>query len=176
MLILFASGTAIVGIVHQAVWLARSPEPIYRRGSVTRDRIKCMSNVRQLGQGIRMYANANGGRYPDDLRALLANVDLEAHQFVCPASEDEPSPGETLEQRVENFLKGPHCSYVYLGKGQADPVDPKRVILVEPLENHDGLGMTVLYADGEARGLDRPEAERVLTELGFERVEPPSRR
>ena len=123
-----------------------------------------------------MYANANAGHFPDNLRTLLNNVDLEAHQFVCPASDDEPSPGDTPEQRADNLLKGRHCSYVYLGKGLADPVDPRRVILVEPLENHDGSGMTVLYADGQAEALDRPQAERLLTDLGFERVEPPPRR
>lgn len=50
------------------------------------------------------------------------------------------------------------------------------MVLVEPLENHEGSGMNVLYADGTTKFLARPEAEKVLESLGFERVElPPTR-
>ena len=92
---------------------------------------------------------------------------------VCPGSSELPAPGETAQERAANLLKGGHYSYIYLGKGLIEPVDPKRVVVVEPVENHDGYGVTVLRADGLVKWLEGAEMDRMLTGLGFERVELP---
>ena len=112
-LVLFAAGTAVVGIVHQATWLARSPEPMYRTGSVKSRKIMCASNLRQISQSLNLYASQNGGRYPDNFRPLVTSGDLTAEVFVCPASLDvERAPGGTPEQVAEAILRREHCSYV----------------------------------------------------------------
>ena len=170
-LLLFASGTAMVGIVHQTAWLARSPEPMYRRGSPRRDQIVCGSRLRNIGYGLKSYTQTHGGRFPDDLRALVLTEDVTVETFVCPGSSDEFAPGNTLEEQAENLLKGGHCSYLYLGRGLVDPVDPKRVVVVEPVENHDGEGVNVLRADGQVKWLQGAEMDNVLTGLGFERID-----
>ena len=36
----------------------------------TQMRIKCASNLRQIGQAMLLYANENKGKYPDDLGTL----------------------------------------------------------------------------------------------------------
>ena len=171
-LLMFVAGTAMVGIAHQTAWLARSPEPLYRRGGrMEANRIKCQSNLRQIGQGLQMYAGENGGRLPDDLRALLLTGDFPPYVFVCPAGDDEHAPGDTPAQQAAELLKPGHCSYVYLAKGLSEPVNPKRVVVVERLENHE-YGINVLRADGTVEWRDRPAAEELLAELGFERLEP----
>jgi prepilin-type processing-associated H-X9-DG protein len=179
-LLMFVAGTAMVGIVHQTAWLVRSPEPMYRRGSPRRNQAVCTRNLVYIGQALQAYARDNGGRFPDDLRELVLRDDVQNHILVCPGSDDEYAPGDTPEEHAAALATGRHNSYVYLGKGVAHGPDgrpdAKRVVVVEPLENHDGSGMNALYADGRTEWLDRPAAERVLEGLGFERVEPPRRR
>lgn len=172
--LMFAAGTAAVGIVHQAAWLARSPEPMYRQGREPTNRLRCGRNLRQIGYAIQAYADRNGGRYPDGLDQVLRTQDITPNQFVCPSSNDEPAPGRTEEEVAANLLKPGHCSYIYLGKGLSQPVAADRVVAVEPLEHHDDRGMNVLYCDGRAEWLDRPRAEALLEKLGFERVDSPA--
>ena len=171
-LLMFASGTAMIGITHQVTWLVRSPDPLYRRGGHGEaNRIKCASNLGQIGQALQVYANENAGRLPDGLRQLMLNEDVTRAVFICPASNDTFGTGTTLAEQADDLVKPGHCSYVYLGKGLPGPGDPRRVLAVEPLENHDGRGMNVLRADGSVEWLERAEAEKLLPELGFERVE-----
>jgi hypothetical protein len=167
-LLMFAAGTAAVGITHQTAWLVRSPESLYRRGGYARDRVRCASNLRQIGQGIQMYANDNGGRYPDDLRLLRSTgIDIDVTALACPALPDETWTATT--GAVAN--DAPISSYIYFGKGLTTPVDPLRVVAVEPLENHDGAGVNALFGDGTVKWHDRADAERLLLELGFQRVQ-----
>ena len=169
-LLMFAAGTAAVGITHQTAWLVRSPETLYRKGNARRDRVYCASNLRQIGQGLQLYAAENGGRLPDDLRSLMADgFDLEARILVCPAI-----AGDQYTAATQAVAEGrhEHRSYIYFGRGLTNP-DRKQVLVVELLENHEGEGINVLYGDGHAEWIDRPEAERLLLELGFTRVEGP---
>jgi hypothetical protein len=165
---LFAAGTAAVGITHQTAWLVRSPETLYRRGGHVRDRVYCASNLRQIGQGIQMYAAKSGGRYPDDLRALRsADIDLEPDALVCRALRDDVYTATT--RAVTDDAR--RSSYLYFGKGLTAPVDPARVVAVEGLENHEYDGVNALYGDGTVRWHDRPDAEPLLLGRGFKKVE-----
>jgi hypothetical protein len=166
-LLMFVAGTAAVGIVHQSVWLARSPKPIYRSGSYRANRIKCQSNLRQIGYGLMLYAEDHGGRYPDDLAELIrAGVDVTSDVFVCPASSDERAQGDTPEVVAAELLKPGHCSYVYFGKGIIRPIDPKRVVAVERADNHVGdEGVNVLFGNGEVQWLEGPKAAALWAEL-----------
>lgn len=178
--LMFAAGTAAVGIAHQAAWLARSPDPIYRRGGrVAAYRIKCASNLRQIGLAIQMYANDHDGRLPDDFGQLLLHADITADTFVCPMSQDEyPTTGQTLEEQAAALSTPGHCSYVYFGRGLSMPLDADRVIAIDRPANHgEGAAppslpnVNVLYADGRTEWVDREAAVKLLTELGFEKTE-----
>ena len=170
-LLMFAAGTAAVGVAHQTTWLVRSPESLYRKGSPTRAKILCTRNLTRIGDTIQTYARSHDGRYPDDLAALL-DEDLEPHALICPGPPDAPyEVADTIEQAKLDLAKRGHLSYFYFGKGLTQPVDADRVIVVESLENHDGAGINLLYGDGRVRWKDRAEAEALLTKLGFERVE-----
>jgi hypothetical protein len=170
-LLMFVCGIAMVGIVHQTVWLARSPEPLYRRGWRSQTvRVVCQSHMREIGRALRLYADENGGSLPDDLRPLVRNETLDPFHLICPGSDDDESaPGATPQERADHLLDGGHCSYVYLGKGLS--FGDGRAVLVEPLENHEGIGLNVLYGNERVEWLDRPAATKLLLSLGFERVE-----
>src|SRR5205807_4096460 len=137
-------------IVHQTAWLITSPVPIfdYHSRAETVNRVKCMVNLREIAQALGQYAKDNGGRYPDNFRGLMLHEDIALVCFVCPASNDESAGENDKELAADSVLKPGHCSYIYLGKGLTTPVNPKRIIAFEPLADHQGAGMHVLFGDG----------------------------
>ena len=157
-LLAFAAGISVVGIVHQTGWLITSPQPVYHRSHAAADRIKCLSNLRQIGQALQMYAAENAGRLPDDFSTLLVKEDLTSAVFNCPRSNDVPAEGATPQEQAENLKKPDRCSYRYFGKGLSLPLPDDRILALEPLENHEGEGMNVLYADGRVEWVNASEA------------------
>src|SRR6516225_4992316 len=89
--------------------------PSLCRSSETANRVKCASNLRQIGQSIQIYAESHGGQYPDSLATLLLTTDLAAECLVCPSSNDEKSPGGTPAEQAANLQSRGHLSYIYLG-------------------------------------------------------------
>jgi hypothetical protein len=165
--LMFIAGMAAIGIVHQTGWLFTEPGPMFKSNMGERaNRVKCMSNLRQIGYALDLYATDNGGKYPDDFRALILHEDITDAVFVCPSSNDESDIGLTGQQAADSLLKPHNCSYIYLGKGLSSPVDAKRVIALEPLSDHDGEGISVLFGDGSVRFVEMAEAEKMLAKLG----------
>ena len=180
LVLMFAAGTAAVGIAHQTAWLARSPGRLYVPYSAggRLAQLRCRSNLFNLGQALWAFADAHGGRYPDDL-SMLSDDDLhgDRHALTCPAAPYAPPPeGVTPAQHAAEIKKPGYTSYFYFGRGASKSGDAGRVIACESLENHEGRGINVLYAHGRVEWLDAPEAERLLLSLGFERVESMGRR
>jgi prepilin-type processing-associated H-X9-DG protein len=128
--------------------------------------VKCAANLKQIGNALMLYANGHRGKYPDDLAALLEE-DITTAVFVCPSSNDEPATGATTQAVAANLTTPRHCSYIYLGKGLSQPIDANRIILLEPLENHQRAGMNALFGDGHVDWLKRPEAEALLAKLAI---------
>ncbi len=114
-----------------------------------RARVKCQSNMRQIWNGIFMFANANEGQFPKRLEDLLPVCDLSSEVLVCP---------DALT-----------ANYIYVGAGlRFETVfsgHPSTVVLYEPFDNHDGAGTNVLLADGRVLHVDRATMERVLQQL-----------
>ena len=164
-LIMFTCGMAAIGVAHQTAWLVHSPEPLLKTHGEFRNKILCRHNVRQIGQAALLYANDHGGKFPDDIAALLG-PDITASVFVCPSTNDEDATGATTQDVAADVSKPHHCSYIYLGKGLTQPVDSGRVIALEPLENHR-RGINVVFADAHVEWLDKPEAEALLAKLGL---------
>src|SRR4051812_35267537 len=51
-------------------------------------RVQCGSNLRQIAMACVMYANENGGRFPDSLDQVLRTQEITADVFVCPTTKD----------------------------------------------------------------------------------------
>jgi len=166
--LMFAAGIAMIGVVHQSTWLARSPVPIFfPSGSrEVANRVKCASNLRQIGVAIDQYARDHDGKCPDDFADLLLNDDITAAVFVCPSAADIPASGRSQQEIARNLKKPGCCSYLYFAKGVRAPWEPTRVLATEPLENHGEDGINVLYGDGHVGWVGRKEAEELLRKLG----------
>ena len=138
--------------------------PSLNRAREQANRIKCASNMRQIGQALNMYAAANGGQFPPDLPTLLATspgMGLGPAEFVCPSSQDSSAPGATPAVQAANLTKGGHLSYVYV-PGLTTRSPAGTVILYEPLTNHNNDGMNVLHVDGSVNWVSRGQAQTII--------------
>ena len=125
---------------------------------------RCTTNLRLIGQGVYMYANANGGAFPDTIDKLITTQDMVAEHFVCPHAPDTPAPGATAQAQAANLAKGGHLSYVYVGKGMTTAESAQAVLAYEPLTNH-GNGIYVLFADGHVEFVDAGPARQLITDV-----------
>lgn len=136
--------------------------PALSRAREMADRVKCASNMRQLGQAMLMYANANQNQLPDSLKSLAQfDSTLSPAVFVCPSDSKKPASPQSL---AADLAAGRNVSYVYVGKGLSSSAPPDVVLLYEPLQDHRREGMNVLFADGHVEFLQRSQAMTILTE------------
>ena len=140
----------------------------YRAVSIreTAPRVMCSSNLRQIRLAITLYANANNGACPDGMADLLVTTGIGSDVMVCPATAMVKAPGRTPQEVADNFAQGPHLSYVYVAKGLLlAGIPPDGIIAYEPLANHSGEGMNVLYGDGHVSWANKTLARKILDEL-----------
>ncbi|MEM7808255.1 MAG: hypothetical protein AAF561_09115 [Planctomycetota bacterium] len=140
--LLFACGMAATGAAHQVGWMMQDPGPFWVRQMNERTtRLICQSNQRDLWMALRDYADKNDGKLPPDLVAFVN--DNPRLDLNCPHV--------------------PGLPYVTYLDGLRDFPDDEDVPLVaEPLANHGGEGMNILFADGEARFVTPEEAASIL--------------
>ena len=154
---------------------AFKPRLIVCRESGTR--VKCASNLRQIGLGMQMYANENHGQLPPDLGTVLVTQDLTSEVFVCPASGDERASGPTTQALLQDLQQPGHCSYVYASPLPAtwSALTKDHVLVYELPANHLNDGMNILFGDGHAEYVVKPQAHYIVSELkaGFN---PPRKR
>ena len=169
--ILGLMGTLAVGVTVILPSMCRS-----REGA---NRVKCASNMKQIGLAAIMYANDHGGQFPDDLAALLRTQDLVPAVFVCPSGKEAPASGETTQAVLAEMGRPGHVSYVYVGKGLTVNSPPDSIVLYELPTNHpdDSMsavktgdeppndGMNVLCADGHVEWLSSLEARALRQTL-----------
>jgi hypothetical protein len=131
------------------------------------NRVKCQSNMRQIGEAIEAYASSHGGRFPDDLGTVLADADLPPIEFICPSSKDTPAPTVATAQAMAAGLRQPgHCSYVYIGKGlTTDTITPDMIVMLEPLSDHRGDGMNVMFGDFHVEWFAKPDGQAILNQV-----------
>lgn len=164
--LMFAAGIGATGMGHQTAWLARGEQPMFEgRSRETANRVKCASNMKQIGLALLLYSQANDGQLPDSMLELPLHVDITSDVFCCPSSNDEPAPGRTPTEQVARLRHGRHCSYVYHGRGLTWPQPEGVPVACEPLTNHAGDGMNILFGDGRVEFLAPAEAERVMRRL-----------
>jgi len=129
-------------------------------------RVKCASNMKQIGLAIEMYAMNEHGHFPDDLDTLLETQDLTTSVVNCPSSNDAPAVLPTSQPVGTKFLTSGHVSYIYVGKGlNTQTATPDVVLLYEPLGNHSNSGMNVLFGDFHVEWLSIPEVQPILKQV-----------
>jgi prepilin-type processing-associated H-X9-DG protein len=149
-----------------AAWMVAVLLPSLDRRPVHAPRLRCASNLRQIGQGVQIYAYEHKGAFPPDFATLLLlTEDLASEAFICPATDDTRAEGATTQAVATSLTMGAHhLSYVYTGNGLSVKSSADAVVAYEPLSNH-GDGMNVLYADGHVQWLTARLGRRLMAEL-----------
>jgi hypothetical protein len=158
-ILMFVSGIAATGVVHQVGWMVRSPVPLVLFGSRREisSRTPCADNLQRIGAALSRYANTHGGYRPrdrDDLVRTVAAEGLQAADLICPASFRDPAPGTRPAEWVPNVDES-HFAYVVPRTPILAPDGQRRVIVYEPIENHYNMGLNVLFEDGEVEWINR---------------------
>ena len=109
---------------------------------------RCMVNLRQVGQGVLIYANDNKGRLPDSL-GQLTEVEMTPATFICPAHLDAPKPPHMSGTvNVKDWIQT-NSDYVYLGKGKRFSSNYEQVLAYDNSPRHNGKVAT-LFFDGHS--------------------------
>lgn len=145
--------------------------PSLSRSRETANRVRCSSNMRQIGVAAHMYAADNGGRFPDDLGTLASAQDLAPEVFVCPSSHDSDAQVRAMRQQGENLAAwlNENGGYVWAGAGKTNQMGAEAILMYERPEHHDFDGINVLFVDGHTEYMRRDQAERAIPDLNFRR-------
>jgi prepilin-type processing-associated H-X9-DG protein len=148
----------ILGLLVGPVVLIAILLPSLNRAREVANRVKCASNMRQIGQAIQLYANQYHGEYPPDLPTLLkAESVISPNVFVCPSSNDTNATGPG------DLDSGGHDSYVYLGKGLTTSIaDPTLPVLYE-VDTHHVNGANFLFTDGHVEFMNKNQEAAILS-------------
>ena len=142
--------------------------PSLNRARETANRVKCASNLRQIGQAMLIYANESGGVYPPTPDLLVLTQDIEPVTFICPSTNDSAATFATGTARptiAASITKPGQNSYVYVGAGKTFSADARTILAYEPLTNHDGDGGNFLFGDGHVEFLAKDAANSAIAEI-----------
>ena len=131
--------------------------PSLNRARETANRVKCGSNMRQIGQGIFLYSNENRGKFPPDQGTIVKTQDFPAQVFVCPSG-DTPQPPTFANRDAAAKWVNENSNYVYLGQNMTVRVGADTIVLYEKPDAHGGQGMNLLFGDGHVEWMQMSEA------------------
>jgi prepilin-type processing-associated H-X9-DG protein len=129
------------------------------------NRVRCSSHLRQIGQGVALYRSVHRV-WPQSLAQIMVDTELSAKCFVCPSSGAKPAGGATVREMAQALTNPKHCSFIYFPPPpDAGDLSPDAILAIERMENHEGEGMNVLFADGYVEWHDRRTSQHVIDEL-----------
>jgi prepilin-type N-terminal cleavage/methylation domain-containing protein/prepilin-type processing-associated H-X9-DG protein len=150
---------SIIGLVMSLLF------PALLSGREAARRTPCLSNLRQLGTALHLYAMDNGGRFPpedENWVPILPNTKNSA-VFTCPS---ETGPGKAWNAARTSGPPWPavsYSSYQYLG-GLANDGWSEQPLGADWAAWHMEGG-NVLYLDGRARWVPARELPRLSAKL-----------
>ena len=137
-------GVTLVVFVIGVIFFVVSMMPELSEGREKARIAACISNLKQVGLALHMYANDNGGVFPESLVDLYPEYIGEFKIFYCPGKYttgccDSSYPASLDPQRV---------SYTYT-PGLSQKSDTEKVIVTDnDSSNHNGKVVNILYVDG----------------------------
>ncbi len=152
---LVAVGTASLGV---SILL-----PSLNRARETANRVKCASNMRQIGQACFLYANEHKGQFPDSLGPLIKTQDIGIEAFSCPSGDIEASDA-VIKGGLDTMAAwaDKESPYVYIGKGLTNHEPADRLVLYEREDDHGGGGMNMLFGDGHVEWNSMEQAKQII--------------
>jgi prepilin-type processing-associated H-X9-DG protein len=142
--------------------------PSLNRARETANRVKCGSNLRQMGQGMFLYSNEHKGKLPPDMGTIVLTQELGPEVFICPSG-NNALPANWREMQPDEVAAwiNKNADYVYLGKGKTNSESPETILIYEKTDAHGGDGMNILFGDGHVEFLRHDAARKeILKQTG----------
>jgi len=114
---------------------------------------KCMSNLKQIGIALHVYAMDHDGEFPDSLSLLVPRYVSDPSIFVCPDARANGIPG-TL-----------HYGYV---SGLSESMPPTFVLAYDEVRNHGGQGANAAFIDGHCEWMTLDELAKQIARTQME--------
>jgi prepilin-type processing-associated H-X9-DG protein len=141
--------------------------PSLNRAREAANRVKCASQLRQMGMAMVMYVNDNNGAMPPDLATLLESAELPPQLVLCPSvGRTVPNTWSdmTVEQRGEWI--NANSNYRYLPTAKLPTKRSSEIVVMYELPDNHRDGGNVLFADGHVEFLPSFQLERALKRAG----------
>ena len=110
---------------------------------------KCLTNLKQIGLALQMYAQDHKNKFPDDLKEIYPKYSYvkDPSVFWCPA-DTNPKPTD-ITNSVPNQPNSCQISYIYYPGHSANEGSVADIIIMEDNnpEHHNGR-RNCLFADG----------------------------
>lgn len=142
-----------------------------QRARETAQRIKCASNLRQIGSAALLYASHNQGLLPPDLFVIQSEGDLPPYVLGCPSSDHDDPSGSTPAEIKASILSGDHLGYAWVGAGLSIDHLDDNIVLAFDLERHvpkdaeRTTGINVLFPDGHSDFVTEPTAKAIWAQF-----------
>jgi prepilin-type processing-associated H-X9-DG protein/prepilin-type N-terminal cleavage/methylation domain-containing protein len=151
---------AIVGVLMAILF------PVFAKAREKARQTNCLSNLQNIGVGLKIYAQDYSGHFPpgdNDLWPLIPNQLPEADVFVCPSVVIDRPLGYPPPYPADRAATGQVLDYVYRG-GLCDDDLPSQFIAGEDWEDMHNGGANYLWLDGHCKWMTR--AEKLLSSSG----------
>jgi prepilin-type processing-associated H-X9-DG protein len=136
-----ALAVAVCSALAVLAWFILAPSSPVSRGLPLRS--VCASNLKNIANGLIIYAHEHEGEYPDTLGLLITEGDFAPKSLQCPSLE----------------LAEPH--YIYLPDADWDS-EPPAPVAFDRLANHDGHGANVLFTDAHVEWVTPDRYKKLL--------------
>lgn len=133
----FAASCALVGVVHQSIWLFTNPVVVDRSRNM--DMTQNLSKLKQIYLLLLDY-EADHGNFPDSLQVLMDESDTADKEIFYASKRKTREP------------------FLYFGKGLSTSENGGKVILMSPFLYEDRVAF--LRVDGSARSERVPPDQR----------------
>jgi len=156
---ILASGGMGSAIAAEQAFSAAILLPSLNRSRLVANRVKSASNLRQIGQGMLLYANENKGKYPKTMGELLLTQDLTIEVFVNPATKTKTPMNKNKDEQALWVTKD--SDYEYLGDGKTSQT-PADVVVAHEKFSPRAEGVNMLFGDGHVEFMLNAQAQQML--------------
>lgn len=129
----------ICTIVASIIIIAALVIPATRGAIEQAKRADCMSNLKQAGLAIHMYAQDNAGRFPESLKQVYPEYISSLKLFVCPSRK---------KIKEKSVLKDFNLCYEYVVGKITEHYPVECLLMFDKEDNHNKEGRNAVFVDG----------------------------